>query len=159
MKKIFVTVGSQKFQFNRLINELDKICEHREDIDIYAQIGYSTYKPINFAYTEFLDSSEFNNYIKSSDLVICHSGTGVIIKSLELSKPVICVPRRKKFGEHVDDHQTEIATLFASQNYLINCDNISDLSDLINKAFSHKFSRFHSNTDVFVKGLIDIIER
>lgn len=159
MKKVFVTVGSQKFQFNRLINELDKISGHRKDIEIYAQIGYSTYKPVNFVYTEFLDSSEFNKQIESSDLVICHSGTGVIIRSLELSKPVICVPRRKRYGEHVDDHQTEIATLFASQNYLINCDDISNLNDLIDKAFSHRFSSFHSNTNEFVKGLIDIIER
>ena len=48
---IFVTLGSQKFQFNRLLIELDKLKENNKIDDvIFAQIGYSDYKPKNFEY-------------------------------------------------------------------------------------------------------------
>lgn len=39
---IFVTLGSQKFQFNRLLQAVDKL---QTDDEIFAQIGYSDYKP------------------------------------------------------------------------------------------------------------------
>ena len=41
-EKIFITLGSQKFQFNRLLIAVDKLCE-KEIIcgkDVFAQIGY-----------------------------------------------------------------------------------------------------------------------
>ena len=43
---ILVTVGSQKFQFNRLLQEIDKLIE--EGIikeKVFAQIGVSDYIP------------------------------------------------------------------------------------------------------------------
>ena len=44
---IFVTLGSQKFQFNRLLKAVDEL---DTDDEIFAQIGYSNYKPQNYAY-------------------------------------------------------------------------------------------------------------
>ena len=43
---IFVTLGSQKFQFNRLLIEIDRLIEEKYITDkVFAQIGYSDYKP------------------------------------------------------------------------------------------------------------------
>ena len=41
-KKIFITLGSQKFQFNRLLKAVDELCERGtiEAADVFAQIGY-----------------------------------------------------------------------------------------------------------------------
>lgn len=52
MKRIFITLGSQKFQFNRLLKAVDELCENKEEKEreIFAQIGYSTYKPKHFEY-------------------------------------------------------------------------------------------------------------
>ena len=40
--KIFITLGSQKFQFNRLLKAVDELCERGtiEAADVFAQIGY-----------------------------------------------------------------------------------------------------------------------
>lgn len=61
-KKIFITLGSQKFQFNRLLKAVDELCERGtiEAADVFAQIGYSDYLPKNFNYKKFLDRDEFN---------------------------------------------------------------------------------------------------
>ena len=53
---IFVALGSQKFQFNRLLKAVDEL---QTDEEIFAQIGYSDYKPRNYKYKEFLDREEY----------------------------------------------------------------------------------------------------
>lgn len=55
--KIFITLGSQKFQFNRLLKAVDELCEKGtvDAGDVFAQIGYSDYLPKNFSYKKFLD--------------------------------------------------------------------------------------------------------
>ena len=39
--KIFITLGSQKFQFNRLLKAVDELCEKGtvDAEDVFAQIG------------------------------------------------------------------------------------------------------------------------
>ena len=66
---IFVTLGSQKFQFNRLLKAIDDLVERGGLKDkLFAQIGYSDYKPINFNYTKFLDRNEFAMKMKEADI-------------------------------------------------------------------------------------------
>lgn len=57
--KIFITLGSQKFQFNRLLKAVDELCEKGtvDAEDVFAQIGYSDYLPKNFSYKKFLDET------------------------------------------------------------------------------------------------------
>ena len=52
--KIFITLGSQKFQFNRLLKAVDELCEKGtiDAEDVFAQIGYSDYIPKNFSYLQ-----------------------------------------------------------------------------------------------------------
>lgn len=46
-ERIFITLGSQKFQFNRLLIAVDKLCEKKviSGEDVFAQTGYSDYVP------------------------------------------------------------------------------------------------------------------
>ena len=108
-KKIFITLGSQKFQFNRLLKAVDELCEKGtlDAEDVFAQIGYSDYLPKNFNYKKFLDRDEFSKEMSKAEIVITHGGTGAIIGAVKKGKKVIAVPRRAKYGEHVDDHQLQ----------------------------------------------------
>ncbi len=46
---IFITLGSQKFQFNRLLKKIDNLIEIGViQEEVFAQIGYSNYKPKNY---------------------------------------------------------------------------------------------------------------
>ena len=56
--KIFITLGSQKFQFNRLLIAVDKLCEKKviSGEDVFAQTGYSDYVPRNYSYNNFFGS-------------------------------------------------------------------------------------------------------
>ena len=96
------------YGFDRLIKEMDKIAG-RVDEAVIMQIGETTYKPKNAEYFRFTSNEEIDRLYEDARVVVCHAGVGSILTALEHGKPVIAVPRRKKYGEHVDDHQLEIA--------------------------------------------------
>ena len=46
---IFITTGSQKFQFNRLLQKIDElVAEGTIKDEVFAQIGYSDYVPKHY---------------------------------------------------------------------------------------------------------------
>ena len=100
---IFVVLGTQKFQLNRLLKLMDEYVEiGKIKEEVIAQRGNSDYVPKNFRSFDFLDKNTFDSYIKKADIVVTHSGVGSIITSLKSRKPVIVFPRLRKYGEHVD---------------------------------------------------------
>lgn len=156
---IFVTVGSQRFQFNRLLKELDKLVENKViNEEIFAQIGYSDYKPKNYRYKEFLDRDEFSNIMDECDEVITHGGTGAIIGAVKKEKKVIAVPRLKKFGEHVDDHQLQIVGTFKKMGFIECVDSICNLKDAINNVKYFNGKKYVSNTKNIINSITSFIE-
>lgn len=153
---IFITVGSQKFQFNRLLREIDNLIEKKVIVEeVFAQIGYSDYIPKNYKFKKFLDKDEFNNFIDSSRIIITHGGTGSIISALKKSKKVIAIPRLSKYGEHVDDHQIQIVSQFEKIGFLKGISDISELSVAISEVHNMEFKSYISNT----KKIIDEIDK
>ena len=127
---ILVSVGSQKFQFNRLLKEIDRLIENKTITDkVFAQIGVSDYKPKNYEYVDFMTQEEFNEKLRESNLVITHAGTGVIINAVKDNKKVIAIPRLEKYGEHVDDHQIQLIKQFEELNFIEPCYEIEELEN------------------------------
>lgn len=144
---IFITLGSQKFQFNRLLEKVDKLIEEKNLIeDVFAQTGYSDYKPKNYKYKEFLDRDEFSEMMKISSIVITHGGTGAIITALKNDKRVIAIPRLSSYNEHVDDHQVEITSQFKEMNLIESVNDIELLYDAIQNIYELKLNTYKSNT-------------
>lgn len=151
---IFITLGSQKFQFNRLLIEIDELIDRgciKEEV--FAQIGYSDYYPKRFKFKKFLDRSEFSHLIESSDILITHGGTGAIINGVKKNKKVIAAPRLKQFGEHVDDHQIEIVKQFTELNLISHVESMKDLEKRLNKIRGEKFNSYVSNTDTIIESI------
>ena len=157
---IYVAVGTQKFQFDRLIKSIDKQVENGIiNEEVIAQIGYCNYKPVNFEYKDFLTKEEFDENIKRCDLLITHSGVGTIISGLKYKKPIIVMPRLEKYGEHVDNHQTQIANSFAEMNLLLDCENEKELSNLIIEARIHSFEEYVSHRKKMIYTIKEYIEK
>ena len=161
---IFVTLGSQKFQFNRLLKALDEqISSNKLSNNIFAQIGFCDYKPRNFDFTNFLNHDEFTMQLRKSDIVISHGGTGAIISSLKQEKKVIAVPRLAKYGEHVDDHQLQILEQFKDLNLIYVCMDCSKIWEAVEAVRHIKFNRYQSNTGKIIenidKFIVSVISR
>lgn len=155
---IFITLGSQKFQFNRLLKEIDSLVANKIIKDeIFAQIGSSDYIPKNYNYSFFLNQNDFKEKMESCEIVITHAGTGAIISALKAEKKVIAVPRLAKYNEHVDDHQIQIVEQFVNANYIEGCFNCADLSKSIVNVKKHNYNNFTSNTNCFIKDIEQFI--
>jgi UDP-N-acetylglucosamine transferase subunit ALG13 len=142
---IFVVLGTQKFQLNRLLRQLDDyVSQGLIDDDIYAQIGNSTYLPKRYPYKQFMDKSEFDATIAKADVVIAHSGVGTIITAIHAGKPVIVYPRLSKYKEHVDDHQLDIAKAFEKKKYVLCCYEDDSLIEKIKKCREYHFDEYVS---------------
>lgn len=152
---IFVTVGTQKFQLNRLLELLD---DEEIDEEIFAQIGFSTYRPNNFESRKFLSSKEFESYIQKSSLVITHAGVGSILTAMKYDKPILVFPRLKKYGEHVDDHQLQIAETFTEKKYVKMYTEKKSLIKQINDSKSMKRSFYKSSNKKYIKFFTKYIE-
>ncbi len=151
---IFITLGSQKFQFNRLLEQIDLLIEKgviKEDV--LAQIGASDYKPKHFKYKDFMTQDEFRENMSKSNFVITHAGTGAIITALKFDKKVIAIPRLAKFGEHVDDHQIQLIDEFKELNFIEPVYEIEELENAIKTIDSKKYNKYVSNTETIINDI------
>ncbi|WP_080485170.1 PssE/Cps14G family polysaccharide biosynthesis glycosyltransferase, partial [Oenococcus oeni] len=155
----FLILGTQKFQINRLIKSIDSLVASNEiSENVFAQIGNSDYLPVNFPYKKFLNYQDFISKISESNIVITHGGVGSIMDSLKMHKKVIAIPRLKKFGEHVDNHQIEIIQALGNENVLY---PLFDVEDMLKALFSIKqkdFNKISFNNENYIDYIHRYIE-
>lgn len=158
--KIFITLGSQKFQFNRLLKSVDELCENGTIVaeDVFAQIGYSDYLPKNYSYKKFLDRDQFSAEMSKADIVITHGGTGAIIGAVKKGKKVIAVPRRAKYGEHVDDHQLQLVEQFKELHLICECDDAEKIGEALEIVKKTTYKGYVSNTQRIISSIEKFIE-
>jgi UDP-N-acetylglucosamine transferase subunit ALG13 len=116
---IFLTVGTQ-FPFDRLVKAVDDVLGKRLiDEEIFAQIGETSYKPHNFESVASLEKKVFDERLKEASEIIGHAGMGTIRMALDHDKPLLVMPRRRKYGEVVNDHQVAIAQKFEELGHVL----------------------------------------
>ena len=108
---IFVSVGMQ-MPFDRLCRTVDKWAGMHTGHDIFMQIGATTWRPKNSAYTQMLDPNGYAQRIQESTVLVMHAGIGSILAAMQYGKPLIVMPRRAKLRETRNDHQVATARMF-----------------------------------------------
>jgi UDP-N-acetylglucosamine transferase subunit ALG13 len=129
---IFVIVGMHYQSFNRLIKKMDEISGKINE-EVIMQIGHAEYKPKNATFFNFVKTDqEILDLIKQARIVVSHAGAGTILNILKYNKPAIVVPRLKKFNEHIDDQQIEIAEELSKMKKIISVYDVEKIENLIN---------------------------
>lgn len=158
---IFVTVGTHEQQFNRLIEYIDQWAKNSEE-EVVIQTGFSTYVPQKARSSKFFSYKEMNEYIAEARLVITHGGPSSFIAPLQIGKIPIVVPRKKEFGEHVNDHQVEFCRIVAQRNRnIILLEDINKLADIIsdyNNIVSEMPAELKSNNKKFCEEFEKIVQ-
>ena len=156
---IFITLGSQKFQFDRLLKEVDRlIADGVIQEKVFAQIGASEYLPQNYTYERFPDRQHFAQIMDQCDSVITHGGTGVIIGAVKKGKKVIAVPRLAKYGEHVDDHQLQLLHQFDDLQLICACYDVEQLGECYKNLQNMHFRPYVSNTSVVIASIDEYLQ-
>jgi beta-1,4-N-acetylglucosaminyltransferase len=99
---ILVTVGTNEARFDRLLLAVDGIAGEEE---LIVQHGGSPVRPSGALCFESLPYEELGALIRRARVVVAHAGVGSVLTALANGKRPVVVPRLKRFGEAVDDHQ------------------------------------------------------
>ena len=158
--KLFVPLGTQKFPFNRLIKALNALVEKGvfKPEEIVMQSSLYEVEP-KFTHYELIPASKFEELIEKAELVITHSGVNSIISCMKRKKPLVIVPRLKQYGEHVDNHQVEIAQLMKQKFDVIVVEDMKDLEGAIKEAKNHVYKQWVSHNSELVRAIKDIVDK
>ena len=95
--------------FDRLIKAVDAWAASHTGMQIYAQIGETSYRPEHIEYVALLEPPEFRRRVLWSDVLVAHAGMGSILTALQYGKPLLVMPRQGKLKETRNDHQIATA--------------------------------------------------
>lgn len=156
--KLFVPLGTQKFPFGRIITALNRLVEqgiYKPD-EIVMQSALYPVKPV-FAHFGLIPNDDFNRFMQEAEVVVTHSGVNSIISCMEMGKPLVVCPRLHEYGEHVDNHQMEIAMLMHDKYDVLICTDMKDLPELIEKAKIYKYKPWVSHREELLKAIKELI--
>lgn len=126
---IFLTLGTCPIAFDRLVEAVDSLVADGSIKDeVFAQVGVCTYKPKHFKYADMMAKNDFDSTFEKAEGVIGHAGVGTILMALENDKPLLIMPRMKKYKEHVNDHQVATAQYFDKEGSALVAYTTEDLA-------------------------------
>jgi UDP-N-acetylglucosamine transferase subunit ALG13 len=118
IRKVVVTVGtSQRYGFRRLIERLHAILP--SEASVLWQTGSTDTDGLGLEASPYLGVEELSAAMSDADLVVAHAGVGSALTALRAGRCPVLVPRRQSHGEHVDDHQWEVAAALSSRGVAI----------------------------------------
>lgn len=135
---IFVTVGNATQGFRRLLDAISKLAEQGvfDEETVVIQSGSNPgFQSSHCEQTDFLPMDRFGEMIREADLVISHAGAGTLLHVLQAGKVPVVMPRFKRYGEHVDDHQVELVKTLASKGRVVPAYEPEDLPEAIAEAW------------------------
>jgi beta-1,4-N-acetylglucosaminyltransferase len=111
---ILVTVGTHPQGFDRLVQPMDELAAELEE-EVIIQYGSSSYEPRHAEGFRFTDSQQMEALTQQARVVVTHAAAGAIIVALQCKKRLVLAPRLKRYGEHFDDHQLQLAQVLHDQ--------------------------------------------
>lgn len=152
---IFVALGTQDKSFKRLL----EIAEQLNTVDkIVCQTGFTKYSSDKLEMHDYFNMSEYIEKIKQADVVLCHGGVGTMLNCLSLNKKIIVVPRLKKYDEHQNDHQLQVARIFKEQGHVLLYEEGDNINELYKIAKDFEPKPFISNNANFINKLKDYLD-
>ena len=129
---IVFTLGTIIFPFDRTVNWLGQLLEKEIITEpVLFQHGSTSvsqlYHPLLTTVTS-LTKAEMQQSIKQASLVVAHAGQGSTRMLANMGASFVLLPRLKRYGEHVDDHQL----LFAQAVEKFGINYCTDFGRLVN---------------------------
>jgi UDP-N-acetylglucosamine transferase subunit ALG13 len=118
LRKVVVSLGTFKdIGFQRLVRRLLEILP--PEADVLWQTGDTDVSGFGIVGHHAIPERELTAAIREADVLVAHAGVGTALAALEVGKCPLLVPRRFAHGEHVDDHQTQIAAELAGRGLAV----------------------------------------
>lgn len=119
IRRVLVTVGTLRYPFQRLVDRLRDILP--SEVDVLWQLGFEPCGTLPGTVVSSLTHDALAAAMKGADVVICHAGVGSALLAHSVGHRPILVPRRLTHGEHIDDHQIQVAALLGDRQLAVAC--------------------------------------
>lgn len=121
LQKVVVSLGtSRNYRFERLVRRLLAILP--ADADVLWQTGDTDVGALGIVGRQAIPEHELMQAIREADVLVAHAGVGTALTALEAGRCPVLVPRRLAHGEHVDDHQTQIAAELGNRGLAVSAE-------------------------------------
>lgn len=135
--KIFVTLGTIKpYRFDALIDTM--LTSGMVGDNTEWQLGSTVRNALPGRVHNVLTPEQFDEICQSADVVVTHAGVGNLLSLFAAGVHPVVVPRRGSRGEHVDDHQIQIARLVKDLGVATVCEADSLTEKVIRAAAARK---------------------
>lgn len=155
---IFVTLGTQDKNFDRLLRVIDSEIEKGNIKEkVVVQAGYTKYESKNMEIIDLVPQDEFEKLMEQARLVITHGGVGSILSAIKKGKVVIAAARLKKYKEHTNDHQKQIVKEFVDNKYILTCNDLGKIDLVIKEIQTFIPNKYKSSNTKMIKIIDDFI--
>jgi UDP-N-acetylglucosamine--N-acetylmuramyl-(pentapeptide) pyrophosphoryl-undecaprenol N-acetylglucosamine transferase len=144
---VVVTLGFIPYGFRRLIDALRAAVPG--DVAVFWQTGATDVSDLGLCGHSQVSQSELFDRMQQADLVVCHAGVGSALMAMRAGHCPLLVPRRVQRGEHVDDHQVEIAAELDRTGLAVACE-ADELSTEVLREVASRCVRTNGNAPPFV---------
>lgn len=122
LRTVVITIGTLDFSFLRLLDRLKAILPDAVEVVLQAGPDSSQIAWPGARVEALMAPDELGLLMEQADVVVAHAGIGSALMAFEAGKCPILIPRVKSYGEHVDDHQAQIAQRFADRGLAVMAD-------------------------------------
>ena len=128
IRRVVVSVGTtESYGFERLVRRLVPLLD---GLDVLWQIGRTAVEGYPIEGRVSVPHAELIEAVRNCDVVISHADTGAALTSMESGHCPVLVPRLSAHGEHIDDHQIQIAESLHRRGLAIQCE-VEQLDDSV----------------------------
>lgn len=131
IRRAVVTLGTFKdIGFRRLVVKMLEILP--PGVEVLWQTGDTDVSDLGIEGHHAIPERELIDAMADADVVVAHAGVGTALAAMQVGRAPILVPRRLSHGEHVDDHQIQIADELGRRGLALSVDaddlTLGDLS-------------------------------
>lgn len=105
--RVAVTVGTMPYAFRRFVEAVARALPEGAEV-VLAQLGPAAGAG-GLSGRVDVSLDELRHCLRQADVVICHGGVGSALEALEAGRCPVLIPRLRAHGEHIDDHQSQVA--------------------------------------------------
>jgi UDP-N-acetylglucosamine transferase subunit ALG13 len=117
LERIVVTVGQTRYGFGRLIERLAAILP--PSVEVLWQVGPTDVEGLGIEGRATVPADELTEAMERADVVVAHAGVGSALAALNAGRLPVLVPRRASRGEHVDEHQRQLAVELSARDLAV----------------------------------------
>lgn len=132
LRRALVILGTERYPFTRVLVQVAHALPG--EVEVLYQTGNTAVPDIRGIHRQWLPSDELVRAMAEVDVVVTHGGVGTVLTALRLGKHPVVMPRLAELGEHVDDHQSDLARVLEDRGLISVARPDSDLSPLLTAA-------------------------